>query len=369
MRKIVISVIGLLIIGAGFFGMKKMAATEKAARPQEKKAIPSVYTEIVKNSDSPITVTASGNLAARDRIEIYSEVQGIFEHSDMSFKPGVRYSEGAVLLRLNSDEHRANLRSQKSSLYNQIVAILPDLRFDYPQAYESWKNYVTEFDINGNVQAFPQAQSEQEKLFIAGKNLTTAWHNLKNLEERLRKYTIHAPYNGVLTLANVTEGALVRSGQKLGEFINPRIYELEVAVNSGYVDLLREGSKVSVHNLERTKSWNGTIKRLNSLIDPNTQTIQAFIQVSGSGLREGMYLEADIRAKNESNSYTISRKLLLDNNQVYVLNGDQLELQTVEPVFFNEKTAIVRGLVDGAEILSKMLPGAYEGMQVQRAEN
>lgn len=366
MRKIIITAVGLLIIAAGFFGMKKMAETEKPEPQKEERIISSVYTEVVKNGNTPITITASGNLAARNRIEIYSEVQGIFEYSQKAFKPGVAYAKGDVLLRLNSDEHRANMRSLKSALYNQIVALLPDLRFDYPDAYANWQEYIAAFDINQKLAQLPEPTSQSEKLYIAGKNISSVWYNIKNLEERLEKYTITAPFDGVLTEATVDKGALVRSGQKLGAFIDPRIYELEVAVNSSYVDLLKKGSAVVLQNIERTKKWKGTVKRLNSLIDPNTQTVQAFIQVSGRGLREGMYLEASLNAKNEENTYEISRKLLTDNNKVYVLEGDFLKLQTIEPVYFTEATAIVRGLEDDTEILSKMLPSAYDGMQVKR---
>lgn len=368
MRQIIISVLGLLIIAGGFFGMQQMAATERPEPEKPAKTIPTVFTQVVKNGSTPVTVTASGNLAARDRIEIFSEVQGIFEHSDNQFKPGVRYQSGSVLLRLNSDEHRANLRSQKSNLYNQIVALLPDMKFDYPEAFAKWQNYVNTFEVEQILKPLPQTTSDKEKLFIAGKNITSTWYNVKNMEERLSKYSIYAPFNGVLTEANVDKGVLVRPGQKIGEFINPNIYELEVAVNSAYADLLKVGNSVSLKNVERTKTWKGKVNRLNSLIDPNTQTIQAYIRVSGKGLREGMYLEADLTAKNEANTFEVSRKLLAENNKLYVFEAGQLKLTEIEPVHFTEKTAVVRGLPDGTEILQKMLPGAYDGMQVKKFE-
>lgn len=366
MRQYIISAVGILIIAIGYFGMQKMASTENPEPEKEARATPTVFTQKVKNGSSPITVTASGNLAARDRIEIYSEVPGIFDYSSNQFKPGVYYKKGAVLLRLNSDEFRANMRAQKSSLYNQMVAILPDLRFDYPDAFQKWKNYVNAFDVEEMIKPLPAPTSDKEKLFIAGKNINSTWYNIKNLEERLTKYTIYAPFNGVLTQASIDKGALVRAGQKLGEFINPSIYELEVAVNSSYADLLKVGNSVIVNNIERTKTWNGKVNRLNSLVDPSTQTIQAFIQVSGNGLREGMYLEADLTSKNVENTFEVSRKLLTDNNKLFILEGEFLKLQEIEPVHFTEKTVIVRGLNDGAEILERMLPGAYEGMTVKR---
>ncbi|MFK8103970.1 MAG: efflux RND transporter periplasmic adaptor subunit [Saprospiraceae bacterium] len=366
MRQIIISAIGLAIIAAGFFGMKKMAGTEKPVRPKEARAVPTVFTQIVKNGSTPVTVTASGNLAARDRIEIFSEVQGIFDESANAFKPGVYYKKGSVLLRLNSDEFRANLRSQKSNLYNQIVALLPDLRFDYPDAFQRWKDYVNDYSVAQILKPLPETTSEKEKLFIAGRNINTTWYNVKNIEERLTKYSIYAPFNGILTQANIDKGALVRPGQKLGEFINPNIYELEVAVNSSYADLLKVSNSVTLNNIERTKTWKGKVNRINSLIDPNTQTIQAFIRVSGKGLREGMYLEADLTAKNENNTFEISRKLLTDNSKVFVLQDSVLALKEIEAVHFTEKTAVIRGLSDGTEILKRTLPGAYNGMVVKR---
>jgi len=366
MRQIIISVVGLLIIAAGFFGMKKMAATEKPEPEKEVRAIPTVFTQTVKNSSLPITVSASGNLAARDRIEIFSEVQGIFEYSSNQFKPGISYKKGAVLLRLNSDEHRANLRAQKSSLYNQIVALLPDLRIDYADAFDKWQDYVNTFDVEQDLKPLPKPSSDKEKLFIAGQNVYSTWYNVENMEKRLLKYSIYAPFSGVLTEATIDKGVLVRAGQKLGEFINPSVYELEVAVNSSYADLLKVGNSVTLHNIERTKTWKGKVNRLNSLVDPNTQTIQAFIRVNGQGLREGMYLEADLTAKEEANTFEVSRKLIAENNKLFVLEGDFLKLKEVETVHFTEKTAVVRGLADGTEVLKKMLPGAYDGMQVKR---
>jgi multidrug efflux pump subunit AcrA (membrane-fusion protein) len=366
MRQVIISILGILIIGGGYLGYKSLAATERPQREKPKKASSKVFTQIVKNEDTPITVKASGNLAAKERIEIYSEVQGIFEHSDQAFKPGVSYNGGEVLIRLNSAEERASLLSQKSNLQNLLVGILPEMRFDYPDAFEKWQAYVNNFDVNSPLRPLPQTTLEREKLFIAGQNIITNWYNVKNIEERMTKYSIYAPYNGVLTEASINIGSLVRVGQKLGEFINPNVYELEVAVNSTYADLLKRGSNVIVQNVERTKTWKGRVTRINDLIDPNTQTIQAFIQVTGKGLREGMYLEAVLQAKNENNTFEISRKLLVDNSKVFVYNDGKLNLRKIDPVHYTDKTVVIRGLEDETEILERMLPGAFDGMPVER---
>ncbi len=366
LRQIIISAIGILIIAGGYFGMKTMGNKKKSAPKKTPKSIPVAFSELVSNSDTPINITASGNLTARDRIEIYSEVQGIFDYSEKSFKPGIYYPAGAVLIQLNSDEHRANLKSQKSSLYNQIVGLLPDLKFDYPEAYDAWFSYVEKFNLEAPLKKFPEPTSTKEKLFIANRNISTNWYMVKNLEERSTKYTITAPYDGILTEAAIDKGVLVRPGQKLGEFINPNIYELEVAVNSAYANLLKVGNQVILQDVEKTKSWNGKVSRVNSLVDPNTQTIQAYIRVNGSGLREGMYMEASLKAKTEKNTFTISRKLVVDNNKIFRINNNKLELLEVDIVHFTENEAVIKDLPSGIEILSRVIPGSFDGMTIER---
>ncbi|MFQ5447964.1 MAG: efflux RND transporter periplasmic adaptor subunit [Saprospiraceae bacterium] len=338
-------------------------------KPKEQKLVTAVFTKSVRNSRTPITITSSGTLVAKNKVELYSEVQGIFEKSDKPFKPGTSFRKGETLLKINSDEYFATVQAQKSSLYNQLVLFLPDLRLDYPDAFSKWEKYVRAFSMDGPLQPLPEPATEKEKLFVSGRNIFTAWYNVKNMEERLAKYTITAPFSGVLTDAIVNPGTLIRQGQKLGEYIDPGVYELEVAVNAGFMELLKVGKTVALHNLEHTKSWKGKVVRVNGRVNQSTQTIQVFIQVSGKRLKEGMYLEAEVQAKEEENTFEVSRKLLVDGSKLFVVRDSVLEYASVTPVFFKDKTVIVRGLEDGTQLLSKAVPGAYAGMKVKVFEN
>ncbi len=368
-RKIILFLLGVALLVVAVYVAKSIAAKRQFPRPRVSKTVTSVFTQTVENGDIPITISTSGQLMAKYRLELYAEVQGIFEGSAREFKPGVRYGKKEILLKINSDEHLATLRSQKSSLYNQVVLLLPDLRLDFPESFPQWQAYVSEFDLDGPLQALPEPLNEKEKLFISGKNIYTTFYNVKNLQERLIKYRLRAPYNGVLTEALVTPGTLIRVGQKLGTFISTSTYELEIPVNTRYADRVQPGQTVVVHNIERTKEWQGTVIRVNSLVDPSTQSIQVFVQLRGQGLREGMFLEADLEARRERNAFEMDRKLLIDEKQVFTVQDTVLELTDVEPAYFKETTVVVRGLQDGTEILAKPIPGAYRGMPVQVLEN
>ena len=367
-RKIILFFLGLLIIAGAFFISQKLAGMKEDPVPVEQKTVTSVFAKTVNNANTPITLTASGSLAARDRVDLFAEVQGIFESSAKTFKPGSYYAKGQTLLKINSEEFRANIRAQKASLYNQMVGFLPDLRLDYADAFPKWQEYIRSFDETKPLQPLPEPTTEKEKLFITGKSIYTTFYNISNLEERLGKYIIRAPFSGVLTEVMVNPGALVSPGQRLGQFISTGIYELEVNVNVAYMDLLRVGRTVELHNLEKTKKWTGKVARVNGKVNQASQTIGVFIQVSGKDLKEGMYLEADLEAKQIADTYELDRQLLLDNNQVYIINDTLLAVTDVSPVHFKENSVVVQGLANGTQILAKPVPGAYSGMRVKIIE-
>jgi multidrug efflux pump subunit AcrA (membrane-fusion protein) len=364
-RKLILSVLGAVLIVVSFFLAGKIIDSKTTPTPRPLKVVKTVFVDTVQNTVVPIQVPANGTLVAKRRVELFSEVQGVFKRGNKLFKPGQEYSQGELIIGIDASEYRASVQSAKSNLYNLITSIMPDLRLDYPEISAKWQAYLSGFDLNEVTPQLPEIQSEKERYFISGRGILTAYYNVKNQEERLAKYNIRAPYRGVLTEALVTEGTLVRSGQKLGEFIETGVYELEVAISKTFSDLLRVGKKVALENLERTKTYEGTITRINARVDQTTQTITAFIEVSDSDLKEGMYLEASLQAKDEENAIEIDRSLLLEGDQIFVVRDSILDLIDVKPVYFTDKSVVLKEVPDGITIVSRPLVGAYAGMLVK----
>lgn len=365
MRKYISVGLGIILIAVSFFIVKSMINSNIKVKRKAPKIVKTVFVNEVQNSDIPIIITANGNLVAKNKIDIFSEVQGVLHVTSKEFKAGTAYKKGNIILKINSEEFYANLQAQKSNLYNVITSIMPDIRLDYPNEYKKWQAYLSNFDFNRTTPDLPKMNSEKEKFFISGRNIYTTYYNVKNLEVRLNKYIIRAPYNGVLTDALVNAGALVRPGQKLGEFINPSVYEMEVAINANYIDLLQKGNTVKLHKLDKSKTWNGKVIRVNGKVDQASQTVKAFIQVSGKELKEGMYLEAYLEAKTEKNAFEVPRKLLINNESIFICKDTVLELIKVNPVYFKDNNVVIRGLENGTKILAKNVPGAYSGMTVK----
>jgi multidrug efflux pump subunit AcrA (membrane-fusion protein) len=141
---------------------------------------------------------------------------------------------------------------------------------------------------------------------------------------------------------------------------------MEVAVNANYIDLLQKGNTVNLSKLDTSKTWEGKVIRINGKVDQASQTVKIYVQVTGNELKEGMYLEANLVAKRESNAYEMPRKLLVNNNGVYVVKEDSiLDLVKVNPVYFKDNTVVIKGLSNGTKLLAKTVPGAYTGMAVK----
>ena len=364
LRKIILSILGILLIILAVFGAKAIIDSNVQEVPPARKTVKNVFVETVKNGPVPIIIPANGNVTALNKLELFAEVQGVFRSSSKDFRPGQKYSRGQVLLNIDSEEYYAGVLSARNELYNAITSIMPDLRMDYPEVFEKWQTYLNNFDINKSVPPLPDLDSDKEKYFITGRGIVSAYYEIKNLEERLSKFTMRAPFNGVLTEAAVNPGTLIRSGQKLGEFIDPSVYELEVAVPKRFSDLLELGEDVKLQNLEKTETYMGTVSRINARVDRESQTIQVFIRVEDPNVKEGMYLEASLDAREEAKAIEIPRELLIDRSKVYVVRDSILALQEVETVYFASKSVVIKGLEDGTKLISAPVPGAYPGQVV-----
>ncbi len=366
MRKAINVVLGIAIVIGAVFGAKAIIAGKKKRKPKNEKVVPTVFVEQVNNASIPINIKESGRLMAKRRLEIFAEVQGVMEGTGKEFKPGKTYRRGETLVKIRSTDYYANLQAQKSVLQNMITSILPDLRLDYPKAYQRWDAYLKDFRMDRPIQPLPEPTSDKEKFFVTGKNIYTTYYNTKNLEIIYQKYTLRAPFSGILIESQVNQGTLIRPGQKLGTLIDPKLFELEVSVSKSLIPSLSVGQTVSVIDpVNTTLRYEGKIGRVNGMVNTGTQTVQVFIEVKGADLKEGMYLEAVVNGKEKENAFEIERSLLVDNNKVFAINDSVLIMHPVKVVHKTQNTVVVEGLPQGAQILRKSVPGAYSGMQVK----
>ena len=363
LRRILLSVLGILILVVAFSLSKSIANGNPPPRKEAGKVVKDVYYVEVKNNVFNVQIPSNGVLEAYQRIKVTARVQGLMQTISPLFKSGQAYKKGQTLVQIESSEFRSNVISQRASLYNLITSVLPDLELDFPEAYEIWKAFLLQFDVEQTVPALP-AMEENVRLFISGRGIISSYYALQNLEKSLTFYSIKAPFDGVLVAANVTEGSLIRPGQELGDFIAPDHYELKVALPKSYVEKIAVGASVELKSIDTQKTYPGKVARINAKVTTQTQSVEVFIRVSNPELKEGMYMESQIGALEFENVFSIDRGLLDGDQQLYLIEKNQLQLKQVKVVHFTETDAIVSGLTDGQLLIAQPIIGAYQGMEV-----
>ena len=362
-RKWILFILGFVVIALSFQLSKKIANSNPPPRRQAEKVVKNVFTKEVINGSSNVQIPSNGVLEAYQRIKITSRVQGLMQTINPLFKSGQSYRKGQILVQIASSEFNSNVIAQRASLYNLITSVMPDLQLDFPQAYQSWKTYLKEFDVEKATPPLPD-MDEDVRLFISGRGIISSYYSLQNLEKSLTFYTIRAPFDGVLVAANVTEGSLIRPGQELGDFIAPDHYELKVALPKSYVEKIDVGATVELKSIDTQKKYTGTVSRINAKVNTETQSVEVFIRVSSSELKEGVYLEALIGALEFNDVVALDRGLLSGDQELYLVEDDKLVLKKVEVAHFTDSHAIVRGLKDGVVVVAQPIIGAYQGMEV-----
>ncbi|MEM9984003.1 MAG: HlyD family efflux transporter periplasmic adaptor subunit, partial [Bacteroidota bacterium] len=285
------------------------------------------------------------------------------------------------------EEYLLSIKAAKSAFMNQITLILPDLKTDYPESFPQWQSYLDKLSLEEPLPALPEPKDDRERYFISARNLYNQYYKIQSQEIRAKKYVIKAPFSGKVSSSQINTGTLVRTGQKLGEFVNPYSYEMEAAVSLGDLTYVRPGSTVQLSSNDIKGTWTGRVARISDVVDPNTQTAKLFINVSGKDLRDGMYIEGYVKGRTLTEVIEVDRGVLLNDSMVLTIadiyqgsinqEGDStaiakgpqvtrgsLSFTRVTPVQFTKKSVFIKGLKDGTYLVNEPLANAYDGMEV-----
>ncbi|MBT8219420.1 MAG: HlyD family efflux transporter periplasmic adaptor subunit [Bacteroidia bacterium] len=363
-------VIGLLIIFGGALLINLMLQGKEPPTQESEVVIPPQTIEVVKITQGSFVpeVEIEGRLTAFNKIDIFAEVGGRLQSTSRPFKVGSRFRRGSVLLNIDREEAELSLLSQKSSLINSITQMMPDLKIDYSESFQQWSDYLNQFDINQPIRPFPEAKSEPEKFFINAKNLNTQFYNIKSLESRLAKYIVFAPFTGVITEALITPGSLVRAGQKMGMLMELGNYELEATVALDELKFLKVGQKVKLVSDAISGTWTGTIRRISDIIDPNSQSVIAYIAVKSNDLREGLYLKGSINGKTISGVSKVNADQVIERQYLFVIEDSKFKKYPVEIAFANADYMLLKGLPTSTLVPSEKIIGPTEGKTVNVKE-
>jgi HlyD family secretion protein len=281
-------------------------------------------TQAVQRGDLKVVVTATGNLAPVNQVEVGSELSGIVRSVDVDFNDHVK--AGEVLARLDTSrleaqilQSRAGLEAAKAKVLQTKATVLETTRdLERLQSVQtlSQGRAVSKQDLDAAMAALDRARADQASAEATVSQTEAA---LKVLETDLSKTVIRSPINGVVLSRSVDPGQTVAASLQapvlftLAEDLTKM--ELHVDVDEADVGRVKEGqSAVFMVDAYPERSFPARISQVRyaSKTVDGVVTYETILEVDNSdlSLRPGMTATASITVQEVDDALLVPNAAL-----------------------------------------------------------
>ncbi|NOR87947.1 MAG: efflux RND transporter periplasmic adaptor subunit [Bacteroidales bacterium] len=366
--RLLITTLAIIVLGGISFLLMQYFSSKKeeVIIPKVEKQLPIVKTQVVAYSNVMVDVEQTGRLMSTGRVDLITEVSGKMLAGDINLTTGQSFKKGDILLRIFDEEAKLSLKAAKSRFLSSIAGVLPDLKYDYPDNYSPWLNFFNSIEIEKSLPELPKVSSENEKIYLASRNILNDYFTIQSSETMIRKYVIRAPFNGSYTTVTLEVGAIASPGSRIAKMIRTDILELEVPLNIEEIPYVKKGNHVDVDY--RGEVIKGVVDRVSDFVEPSSQSIMVYVKMKNSKakpLYEGMYMKANFAETELHDVMKIPRQALFNFDEVYVVKDGKLSKRRVKLAKVDEYSAYISGLDVGCTLVIESLINASDQMPVQ----
>lgn len=293
--------------------------------------------------DNKLIVT--GSVLANESLELRSEASG--KITTIHFREGSRVKKGDLLLQINDDEIRAQLQKQK---------------------YIKKLNEDNEFRQRRLLEKDAISQEEYENSL---NNLNTTLADIQLLEAQLEKTRILAPFDGVVGLRYVSEGAYITPSSTIATLYSLTPAKIEFAVPGRYSTSVKPEMKVFFNVENDDETYSGIVYAVEPQIEQNTRTlkVRAVADNSRGSLLPGQFVRVELILASVDNAILAPTEALvpeLDGHKVYIADkGVAKEVKVKIGIRTDRHVEIVEGLSSGDTLLTTGLLQVSEGSPLE----
>ncbi len=302
-----------LLISAGWY----YRHSAPAGKPQPRQV--NIRAQTVSQSLAEPSIKLVSKLAANRSVVISPEVTGRIVK--IAVRSGQQVKQGDVLIALDAGKQQAELAEQSASVRDESRK-LRDMRRLVA------RGAITTSELEGQEATVAQAQARADAA---------------KYELSLR--TLLAPFDGSVSLIDLSEGALVNSGDTLLHLDELAKLRLDLAVPERYLSLLRPGMAVTATSSAwPDQSFRGVLETLDSRVSNDTQNIKARVIIPNPDgqLRPGMLLNVELSLP--------AQKMTLIPAQSVEYAGEQRFVYRLEPNGKVKRVPVVLGDTHGEEV-------------------
>ncbi|WEK04726.1 MAG: efflux RND transporter periplasmic adaptor subunit [Candidatus Devosia phytovorans] len=272
--RVVAVVVAVTVLGSVFYGIiswrdsraaAAAAASAWEAAPVQVSAVELAYENL------PLNIATVGSLKAADEIVLAPEVGGRI--SQLNLESGETIAAGTLLVSIDDKTEQAELLSA------QARARYAELQLERSQ------RLAQSGTESGQALQQREVEAEQARAEVA------------MVEARIAQKTIIAPFDGVLGLRQVAQGAFVNAGQVIATLT--AIDELHVDFRVPQRDLpkLSVGAPVNIRtDVFPDRDFTAIVSAIDPVIAADTRnvTVQATLDNSDGSLRPGMFANVSL---------------------------------------------------------------------------
>jgi len=272
--------------------------------------IPTVSVTEVGVSTVPTTVSIIGTIAARYDMPIGVEGDA-GRVSAIYVEAGDHVKRGQVLARLNVSVLEPQVANLEASLEQaRAEAELADAEYRRAQAVGA----------SGALSA-EETQRRKSAGLTAAAKVKVAAAQLAEAQARLARAAVRAPSDGIILTRNVEVGQTATpGGEALFRLSERGEVELRGQVAEQDLPLLKVGQSVNVRLTGTARAYEGHIRLLSAVIDPQTRLGMARVALTPDvNLRPGAFARADVTVSNAERAVLPQTAVLSDDKGSYVL--------------------------------------------------
>ncbi len=315
-----------------------------SAHTRQRPPQPVVVTEV---QQGPLTGvrTVSGHLDALRRVKIFNEEGGRIV--SLPWHEGDRVRQGELLVRIDDSLIQAELRKARANLQQA--------RSDRRRLESLFRRkLVSEEDISRADTAIELAASE-----------------VSQLETRLTRTRIRAPFDAIVTERRIEPGDVAPTHTHLLTLIDPARLEAVVYVSERLLFGLEKATPVTLRiDALGDRPIRGEVLRLTPRVDTRTLKARVEIALPGQpGALPGQLVRADLPVRTSSRLHVPFAAVRHDSHGAYVwrLTGENTvtKARVVTGLQLGERIAVREGLAPGERIVIKGFVGLREGRKVE----
>lgn len=316
-------------------------------------------TEPISLAQPDYTITIPGELVPKEEVSLYAKIGGFVQILKVDIGDYVK--KGQILAVLEAPELNQTYMSDKSA--EQKV------QSDYQYAQQSYARLKEAAETEGAVAAL-ELERAKSAMLSAESAFKASEAQTGHSGQMQRYLEITAPFSGIITEKNVSEGALVgpSSGQPIFRLVQEDNLRLKIALPEKHAASMKDSMTVTfMVNSQPGVNFDATLSRSSRLINraDRSMTLEFDVPNKEQVLNGGEYAQVKLNLQRKAPTFWVTAKSILNTQSgtyILTLNNDVVrKIPIKEGVFLKDKIEVFGDLKEGDQVIARPTEQIKEG--------